>query len=96
MSLKGLISSDSFGKNCAKYITQPMNDLIHLLVRGIGSLYTRSQRSESMNFVDCQKHAIFFQHKHKAFENFLMGFDVRCKNNYVIHYAVSVFTNLRW
>ncbi len=49
-----------------------------------------------MNFIDCQKSAIFFQHKHKAFEYFLLGFDVRCENNYVIHYAVDVFTNFRW
>ncbi len=38
ISLIGLISSDNFERNCARYITQPINDLIPLAVMGIGSV----------------------------------------------------------
>ncbi len=37
-SLIGLISSDNFGRNCTRYITQRLNDLIPLAVLGIGSV----------------------------------------------------------
>ncbi len=47
MSLMGLISTDSFGKNCAKYITQPMNYLIPLAVRGMGSIEIAFTREPS-------------------------------------------------
>ncbi len=40
MSFVGFISYDNLDKNCAKYITQPMNDLIPLAVRGMDSLHT--------------------------------------------------------
>jgi hypothetical protein len=38
MSLIGLIKLDNLGKNCAKNMMQPMNDLIPLAVIGIGKL----------------------------------------------------------
>ncbi len=49
---------------------------------------------EDVNIIDCQKIAIFFQFEHELFNHFLGGFDVRCKNDDIIHYAINVFTNI--
>ncbi len=48
-----------------------------------------------MDFIDCQKHAYFFNMSIKLLITFLC-LDVKCKDDDIIHYAINVLMNVRW